>query len=597
MFAISDGGHFGGNGDVFFLEPLTDFDATNPNFGDRPPNPYLAPVARVCALNATETQPSPDELGCLADSDPEFQQDRLPMVYDEAGQFYKANLKDINFTLYPNRMYRIEIFLGNFSLEAYRDVDPDEGPATASCTDEAFCQFNSQGSGGLPIKVIIESGAACIAAGADPDLCATATLAEGGTLALQQNNETISVARVDEISGDGSATINMQECQDLRTRSSLEVGRVDLMTFGPCIEINNLDNPLEVFGTVTQCDAMDAALDAGLTLAQVERMTVHRFSADDGFTVALPHAQADACTTVGSAQGQPFELTNKERLIRLARRTWRTVGGQLRALVEPPPAWACHGGNCAGPTIFRSSFQVAQPAWMEYHGDNPGGDLGTHDVGTTVTGKVQAWDSGEFDDDPAIVLDPVYNVRLTVEVTNGSGSVTSTPIYTDANGIATFELTIGPGENTVEVSGIGVGTGGLVFAPELDGTAEVELEVGRLTFTAFGRVTLWFEPDPLVPDVINIDASTGTAEIPEFSVCAGYDGVAITDIEFIKNNGDPVDVTGLDVLPVETNDEYRAGCYTFALGDLTIDKTGAYRIVANGEFTSQKFNVKPPLKQ
>ena len=55
MRAIVDGGHPSidpdvyANPDVFFLEPLTDFDPTHPNF-DGILNPNLVPTARICRL-------------------------------------------------------------------------------------------------------------------------------------------------------------------------------------------------------------------------------------------------------------------------------------------------------------------------------------------------------------------------------------------------------------------------------------------------------------------------------------------------------------------------------------------------------------------
>jgi hypothetical protein len=628
MFAILDGGHFGGNGDVFFLEPLADFDATNPNFGDRLPNPYLAPIARVCALNATEQPPNPTVLGCIPFGEPGYQQD---------------------FTLDPDRMYRIEIFLGNFSLEAYRDVDPDDGPSVASCADEPFCQFNSGGSGGVPIKVIIETGAACIAAGADPDVCATATLSAGGTLVLQQDvNTTVGVAAVDEVTGGGSATVSMQLCTDLRDREFDFEGRVDLPTFGDCIEIDNLDNPLEVFGTVTQCDAFNEATGAGgLSDAAAGRMTVHRFSAGDQWsTVALSHSEdVDVCATEAAPQGQAFEFSTLQKVVRLARRTTAAVGDQVLALVAPP-VWACHRGGCSSYGGFRSSYQVAQPAWMEF-GVNPGSldvgsgwwDLGTYDAGTVVTAKVKAWDSGECDKvvDPDCVSNPeaVNNVRLTVSVTAGNALVSGDGVNfsieatiqtasdpDDGAGIGTFQVQVEGGASTIEVSGIGVGTDGNVFAPSINHTIsdpydpdedEVQLGSGELTFTAVGAVPLEFRPPP---GDITMEED-GFATLTEFQVCTvggAVEGIPINDIKAVTNNGSWVELR-LDGGEFPDGDQTIQtgpdGCYTFGGEDgpeLRINKTGAYRLVVNpvfndrdkvidGDGQSIKFNVRPLNKK
>ena len=80
-----------------------------------------------------------------------------------------------------------------------------------------------------------------------------------------------------------------------------------------------------------------------------------------------------------------------------------------------------------------------------------------------------------------------------------------------------------------------------------------------------------------------ITVCVGDAEFPDDSL----DGTDIT-LEAIKNNGDPVDLVGGTVEIID-------GCAIF--DQLTIDKTGAYRLVANGEFESVKFNVRPARKK
>jgi len=387
-------------------------------------------------------------------------------------------------------------------------------------------------------------------------------------------------------------------------------GLVDIPTFGDCIEIAGLET-FPVSGVATICNAVAQALAANVSPTQAERMTIHRFGSQEvinGAAVALPHGEAVVCNE--GAQIQPSRL---EQFALAVRKTvgsvWRAALDQVVAWLEPRPLLAsaavvCNRG-CSSPTTYESNFQPALPTWMGYHSDNPGGDLGTHNSGETVTGKIQAWDSGEFEGETTIVPEAVANVRLTVTVTGGDGSlvdgsnlVTSMTIFTNSQGVGTFTLNVGPGSNEVEITGIGVGTTG-VFSPSMNDPNPdpdpVPLEVGTLTFTADGLVPLYFDPDPPYESFIYTDAN-GVAHLDPFYVCSAVDGTVITSIEFIKNNGDPVDVVGLPVFStgaVVTDEPQSDGSFCRTFSNITIDKTGAYRLVANGTFTSQKINVKP----
>ena len=80
------------------------------------------------------------------------------------------------------------------------------------------------------------------------------------------------------------------------------------------------------------------------------------------------------------------------------------------------------------------------------------------------------------------------------------------PLSTGPDGIAEFDFTVGPGANTVVVTGIGVGTAespdddgnplNNVFAPLFKDVELVGLAIGTLTFTATGTVPLVFKKDP-----------------------------------------------------------------------------------------------------
>lgn len=594
-FAISDGAS-GGNVDVFFLPPLVS-SPKGPDYGDRPPNPNLAPVANVCALNPSATQcVDPSRPGDVAS---------LPLAYDTAGEFYHVNWQTSGAGLVNDAKYRIQVFLGRLSL-GFRDIQPEPSARGTCKTGDAFCTFQNGSS--LPIKVRIETAAVCLAldpgfdAGSQP--CATASLDAGESLALSD----ISIASVQE-----SATISMKQCGDLRAR-----GLVDLPTFGECVQIDDVNYipgvTLGVTGTATLCHAYDAALAAGLSDAQADRMTVHRFSSEvDPPLVALPHAPAGDCDALTQSVRQALKPNGLDRLYRLAGRTWHAATGQVRAWIEATKLWAspsafCHTNGCGSITQFESDYQVNQPAWMDYDAGNPGGTLPTQNVGTTVTGRIKVLDSGEFPAQSPLPA-PVRNVRLTVSTTNGSvtaGTACADPnapagqasICTGSDGIASFTLTLGPGVNTVTVRGIGVGTDhgdptpvDNVFAPSMnDLETSVTLGVGTLTFTATGLVPLVFVPDPPTGGSVIYTNAEGIATFPDFQVCAKprTAGVSITSLQAVTNNGTPKNLDQLPAGPWVTGTD---GCLTFS--GVTINGTGAFHLMANGQYTSQKFNVKP----
>jgi hypothetical protein len=535
------------------------------------------------------------------------------MTYNPTGGFYSANLKDVSFEWDITRHYRIAIKLGSLEL-AIRDVDPDDGPPTASCGSEEFCQFNATGAGSLPVKVFIESGAACIATGGDPDLCATASidLSQGGSLALQQQfgNEIETVATADvNGGGSGTSTVTMQAC----VTSTGDLSQiVDIPLFGDCVEITA--DTLPAGGVASLCTVDDG----GLSATQAKRISIHRGKLDfgddsfeDGWTVvALPDAEANCPGPVN------LGLSTLDRLQMLARNAWRSAKTQVVDWLSPSPLLAsmCNRG-CGGSGNFESSFQAGLPVWENYGPLNPDGNLGTHDVGTVVPGTVQAWDSGELEPEgTAAVPEAVEGARLTVTVTEGTGTVSESAtgtfgsqatILSGSDGAATFYLEVGPGINTVEVSGRGVGdpvTG--AFAPDhLNASATiVTLGTGVLTFSAIGPVPLEFTQQP--EDVFGFDGTPIT--LSPVTICTVGDlinGIPVTSIVAVKNNGSFVDLTG-ESYPQYTGGppDNEDGCITF--DTLQINKTGAYRLVVNPDFNdrgkvvggdafSEKFNVKP----
>lgn len=510
--AISDGAHGAvetRNTDVFFYPPLVANPSGQFGFGDRPANPNLFPVARICRLNATEAVPNPTPLECVETLSPD-----LAMGFDQAGQFYMANLKDGGFALNNDSMYRIEIFVGPFSL-AYRDIDPDPSPPTSSCDTVAFCQFNNTGSSSLPIKVRIESAALCFHPGSNgtPGTfnlpCATAQIGVGGSVTLQDSGEVIATVDLkpggggsgaallgSALSGTSVSVVTLTACP---SPSYLNPAFIDLPTYSDCVDIET-NPPLTAIGAIgvaSLCQALDFAAAARLSEAQRRRITILNLTDKaKGVVVALPDAKGN-CPAPTPAPSR-IGVGPLDRLLRLAGAAWQSVREHAIAWLGPNSLWAsliCDVG-CGG-WGFESPVQAALPAKMDYHADNPGGALGTSFVSSPVTAKVQVTDAGN-------PPEPVAGATVHFTVTGGGGSVSAASDTTGPDGVAEVTWTRGPdpGLNTLEASGRGIadpscatdatfpcGPQG-VFAPDhLDSAAgRVTLGIGRLTFTATGCV-------------------------------------------------------------------------------------------------------------
>jgi hypothetical protein len=585
-FDISDGAS-GGNADVFFLPPL----ASSPSggsYGARPANPNLTPFAKVCTLTTSAPYTCTDNPGDVAN---------LAMTYSTTGQFYQVNWQTSsnNPLLVNEQPYRIHIFVGKLSL-AYRDIIPEPSARGGSClTSDVFCTFNNGSN--LAIKVVIQSGAVCLYYDShyydsDPSKpCATATLDPSGSLSLLNDGVTSGLST--------TATINMQPCNGDPNYDLRSAGLIDLPTFGHCVQINNLED-FDVVGTATLCNAVAEAQAAGLTATAAERMTVHRNSGDVGETTvyALPHGEASGCSIALNNRPAP-RIDRMEQLFKFARRTWQTTTDRLGVWLQPAPLWACNVGGCGGVGGMQSYYQVAQPAWEAFGSANPTGDLGSHQAGYVATGVINLWDSGELEGSPEPAPEPVNNVRLHVQVNGGTPTtVLSGPPGGFANGVAQFQFTVQGGMNVVKVWGKGVGKVGdpntflNVFAPlfaqQYPEAQPVLLGADTLVFTANGIVPLYFNPDP--PTGTIYTNSSGIATFPDFQVCTNPStpGIPITSLEAVTNNGTYKSLDNLPTLPVVTGSD---GCYTFHL--VTINGTGAFRLVVNGQYTSQKFNVKP----
>jgi len=345
--AISDGAS-GGNSEFFFFPPLVEDPTGSPNFDEGAFNEYLSPFVRICWLNPT----APGECDAVADQSGNVD---LPMVVDLTNEWYKVNWKTSNFALTADQHYRIQVWVGGAeNVLGYRDVIPLDGPPVASCTSsDEYCNFNNGST--VPIKVRIEDGAFCPLVDGVRVECQTKSFdLTGGVNFDLHGTSGQFLLDVPPQPEPQQGTVTLQECADDNTAD-----RIDLPTFGPCLEVVNLtpgftgDLDSAATATVSFCDVDPSSF--GLSPEQTANLRVHHFKDPDLGSGVEALRLANNCD-FATAAAQPTTWVQ-----RIASRVLGWVGPRpLSAAV----ATSGMGGNSL--SGMRSMFKIALPSKIDF---------------------------------------------------------------------------------------------------------------------------------------------------------------------------------------------------------------------------------------
>ncbi len=609
--ALIDGRFEGNNPEFFFLPPLASDPSGHADYDPDGFNPDLDPnvTVRVCELVIPNGDSTKAE--CREDAD-----DVAVITMAVNQDHYAAGWSPGPET--SGGAYGIQVFVGN-KFMGRRDVLPGP-PPSAACHDLPFCNVNVGQN--VAIKVRIEEKALCWdgtrASIAGPCASATGQLGQEFSLVLTGSPRRafleIPPAPDSEIqsllqqNGNGTVfTATMRLCEVDPFPSLL-----DIPTFGDCIQV--ITDPsdalaeLQVFAEVASCYAH---ADDGPFNAQGSRIRLHQygkfdndFSDINGFaTVALPTADPDPaahvedCLIEGTPPGGWASLPAAfgKQLLGFVQRPLRAAWDRVSTAFSVPLAWAqCSARNgCTGSTdIIRSTFKRALPSGMSHYPASSQ-NLGTVTAGTTTTVQVIVTDAAG---------DPVKGATLHFNASSGGG-VEPGSFTTGDNGLATVDWTVGAGDQTLTVTGMGIAGPGEgaedtgVFASD---QKLVFLEVGSLEFNAFGKVVLSYSLQPLDVNMENENPPyAGAAVLSPVEICAaGQSGYPIS-VRVVNNNGTPANFSGKRERTTGTN-----GCVLFndrPLRDgedpLRVHSTGGYRLLANEELMSNRFNVRPAPKK
>ena len=433
---LSDGASlFPGNPDFFFLPPAVPDPSNHPNFDASEFNPNLMPRVEICEMRS-------NGWGCVkVNGQPLFVArfgpgEPLPVSLQPNSELYVASWDTDDPILEPSKVYRIAVFIGDAFL-GEGDVKFYRNQMELQAIDQTeFIPVAFEST--LPINFRIENGALC-----PPGVtrCASGTVManEGGSVQLNDGTGVNVPGQGGSFPGGiNEVTVTVQPCQ---TFSDLPI---DLPTFSECIDITAtpvLQGPLSIPAIVFVCDVL-----TGLSPAQEDLVTVHRLDDQSGQLTALPHA-------LGNCPGEQLAVEQPRGITKLARAIWRAVGGPLATVTTPETLNAAavrldrgRGGSSPG----FSSFQFALPAKMEIlEGDGQSAPAGSA-VPTAPAVKITDLNG-----------DPVDDVRLSVEVLTGGGTVVPMTIFSGDDGVARVQSwTLGqiPGANSMRMVGRGLAT-------------------------------------------------------------------------------------------------------------------------------------------
>ncbi len=581
----------------FFLTPLV---PTPKKFnGDF--NPYVSPtvyISDVTSFPAGELLDEPS--ACVSDDTTRV---FSSADVDAGNERFRVNWQTSEDNLTPDNFYRVCVKVGQIAL-GYRDIEPVESGAEIPRNPEQKPILQFMNGSNLPIKFRIEKGVLC----RNDDNCGEMALdPNGGSFAT---NTGLAGMYVPNGSLDGTYNLVVEEVTcPLDEHGNVRFLPIDIPQFPGCYEVYAAEGSVtfgpEDLATVGVCFNETEVAAAMAVAAQVELLQIHHMTAA-GTIEALPNVPAPAgvsCPTSGASANSGW-LRNFARGVRKVLNPW----------FSPPPLAASHKGFGGEGMEEASPLVWALPAKMEIV-QPPGG------VGTGLAGL-------PLDPDPTVKITdelhrPVQNATLRFAITEPSSAPQSNiaylgPIFagwtgapspyitsgtlplpraiSDANGEIAVEWTLAEANpNTLTATGVAVGPGAMFTIH--DDTEKSFPGTGVLTFTA-EAIDPYFDPEPPSGDLKLNDQ--GTAKLEnwkygfQFKVCA-VPGFEITSLVAVKNNGDPVTLGELPDPPdgpwIIADDE---DCFPFP--NVTINKTGAYRLVVNGEYMSQKFNVRPYKK-
>ena len=446
---ISDGAHDDGvnpsNDDFFFLPPMVKEPVGNPNYKDDPFHTAMNPSVVICLLNDAGT-------GCVPG--PAFKTFASGQVsVSPTGEHYQANWDTKNPELNTDRLYRIQVFVGERRL-GYADVDPvDSGRELRNVdTDEYIGLVDGRT---LPIRFRIEHGALCEF---EPCTEVIVTRSEGGTFfaadqgaaidippdALPVESVVLTIERIPVPPG--------QNC----VSDAGATGFVLQQREG-CYRLET-DPDLADHGGFQREVIVAVCPDPRIPAEVREFFEIVKFDADRGITrlasVAAPFLECDDFTGTSTSTG--FLDLTRDRVGLLAR--------GLTRLVSPRPLFALDGGlGCLLPigTDLSTFF------WgMIVDATVTAGDGQTALIGTAVSPAPTLLLTTAHADSHHVV-EPVDSVPVRFSVKSGGGMLMGpladtlpfVDVLSDANGVATLPAgvtwLVGPtiGTNTLQAAG------------------------------------------------------------------------------------------------------------------------------------------------
>ena len=343
-FLIVDGAHNTGNPDFFFLPPMAADPSGKPEYDAGAFNPNLRPTVTICALDPVGIPPVTATTLCKSHG---YTQTATVSAQDDQ---YHYNW---SVPISSDVFYRIKVTVGT-KLLGFADVQTAASQAALKSVDAS--QFVAAKSGTtLPVKFRVEKNALCTVP-SSPCVSQTIDFSTGGTVTTQLEGGTAGVT-IPAQTNTVTSTITVESCLPLNPRVT------DLPVFGPCLHIaaNPALSASDLANAATVSICAVSAASTGLTLAQNELITLHRF--DEGTPsklAALPHAPACLPSLVSASIKGLFQD--------LAHGAFKSAGAQLVSLMLPKPLYAATRRldvGAGGFSLDFSDFQFALPAKLK----------------------------------------------------------------------------------------------------------------------------------------------------------------------------------------------------------------------------------------